>query len=200
MNTLRSSLALAALTALLAPATAHAQFGLYPWGGYGFGGFSPYGYGYGGYSPYGYGGWGYPWGGGFVTGPRYFYSGAYIPPVVAYSTPAVGYVAETASTPPRMRPTVNPAIPYRDEAVGDSRAHLDVRVPTASAELWFDGVRMQQSGLDRSFVTPPLQPGSAYTFELRVSWLDAAGKQQTRTRRVDVRAGEQQSVDFLSGP
>ena len=65
------------MAALLIPATANAQF---------FGTGSPFGFGaggwgggwpYGGYGGWPYGGYGWPYGGGFATGPQYFYSGAY---------------------------------------------------------------------------------------------------------------------------
>ncbi len=185
MRTWCQSLALSAVVALLIPGAVHAQFfgGGYPYGGYG--GWGGYGMPYGGYgTPYGgYGGWA-----------PYFYGGSYVTPVIlTYSTPA----AEVA---PRMRPTLWPAIPYRDTPAQGSTAMIDVRVPSPGAEVWFDGVRMQQSGSDRHFVTPPLDPGATYTFEVRASWNDPSGKTQTRTRQVEVRAGGQQTIDFVAGP
>jgi uncharacterized protein (TIGR03000 family) len=191
VKTLSSYLALATLAALLIPANANAQFfgtgspfgfGVGGWGGW------PYG-GYGGWPYGGYGGWPY---GGFMSGPQYFYSGAYVPPIVyTVSTPA-------ADLAPRMRPAVWPAIAFRDAPVQGGKAFIDVRVPTATAQVWFDGVLMRQSGVERHFVTPPLTPGEMYAFEIRASWRDVAGKELTRTRRVDVRAGEQQVVDFFA--
>ena len=67
-----------------------------------------------------------------------------------------------------------------------------------NAEVWFEGVRMTQTGLERHFVTPALEPGSPYTMEVRVRWNDTSGKQQSRTERIDVRAGGFQTVDFQS--
>jgi uncharacterized protein (TIGR03000 family) len=202
MKTFSRCLVLAALGTLLVPAAAHAQFGFFGgspfgvgFGGYGgYGGFGSYGSPYGGYGGYGYpyggyggyGGYGYPYGG--YGGVNYFSRISIVP---------VLYTASTATAPPRMRPTEYPAIPYRDTAVDAARAYIDVRLPAAGADVWIDGVRMQQTGIDRRFITPTLDPASTYTMEIRASWPGAGGKQQTRTQRIDVRAGGQQSVAFL---
>jgi uncharacterized protein (TIGR03000 family) len=190
MKTLYKCLVLSTLGALLVPATAHAQFGFFGGSSYGYGspyGYSmnPYGYGYG--IPYG----GYPSYGGYVTGPQYYYSGGYVPPIV-YS---VSTASVTAANP-RVRPAVYPAIPFRATPVEGMQARIDVRVPAEGAEVWFEGVLMKQTGMERHFVTPELEPGSVYTMEIRVRWNDAGGKQQTRTERIDVRAGALQAVDF----
>jgi len=192
MKTMCKCLFLSALGALLIPATAHAQFGFFggsPYGysSYGYG--SPYGYG----NPYGYGMpyGGYPYYGGYVTGPQYYYSGAYVPPIF-YSVST----ASVAAANPRMRLAAYPAIPFRATPVEGTQARIDVRVPTESAEVWLEGVLMKQTGLQRHFVTPELESGSAYTMEIRVRWNDAGGKQQTRAERIDVRAGGLQAVDF----
>jgi uncharacterized protein (TIGR03000 family) len=194
MKTLCKCLVLSALGALLVPATAHAQFGYFggsPYGysSYGFG--SPYGYSM---NPYGYG-YGTPYGGfpsyGYVSGPQYYYSGAYVPPIV-YS---VSTASVTAANP-RIRPAVYPAIRFRATPVEGTQAHIDVRVPAESAEVWVEGVLMKQTGMERHFVTPALEPGSVYTMEIRARWNDASGKQQSRTERIEVRAGALQAVDF----
>jgi uncharacterized protein (TIGR03000 family) len=198
MKTLSKCLILSALGALFVPATAHAQFGFFGGPSYGYysnpyGYGSPYGYGYS-TNPYGYGMQygGYPsYGGGYVTGPQYYYSGGYVPPIV-YS---VSTASVTAANP-RIRPAAYPAIPFRATPVEGTQARIDVRVPTESAEVWFEGVLMKQTGMDRHFVTPDLESGSVYTMEIRVRWNDAGGKQQNRTERIEVRAGALQAVDF----
>jgi uncharacterized protein (TIGR03000 family) len=220
MNRLSRYLALAALGLALIPAAAQAQF----FGGtrFGFGGFGG-GYGFGGMPGFGAwpnGGWpngGWPYGTGLNGG--WPYGGfAFAPPFVGTTT-LVTPITFTVSTPrsayerdvpvdPRMRPAVWPAIPYRD-APGDvtgasatqdaSQARIDVRVPVASAEVSFDGTPMRQSGLERQFVTPSLAPGT-YSFEIRASWRDTAGKQVTRSKRIEVRPGGSQSVDFTAAP
>ncbi len=55
---------------------------------------------------------------------------------------------------------------------------------------------MTQTGLDRQYITPAIDPGGTYSCEVRASWSDAAGKQITRTQRISVYAGNTRSVDF----
>src|SRR5438270_839408 len=159
MKTLFGCFAVAALAATF-PTSAHAQFGFF--GGPSFG--SPVGFGapYGGYS---YGGWPYGGYGGYP-----YFSGTVITPVIySVSTPAYD--------PPRIRPALWPAIPYRPAAIATvegSQASIDVRVPDASTQIWIDGTLMRQSGIERHFITPALEPGSVYTMEVRASWTDAA--------------------------
>jgi uncharacterized protein (TIGR03000 family) len=203
MKTLSKCLILAALGMLLVPAAARAQvvlFGGAP-GGVGFGGYSSWN-GYGG-SPYGYGmntygygsayggyGYGSPYGGyGYGAGYIPYYSATYIVPVIS--------TASTATAPARMRSEIYPAIAYRDTPSEMTQAYIDVRLPAADAAVWIDGMRMKQTGTDRRFITPALDPGSTYTLEIRASWPGANGKQETRAQRIDVRAGGQQSVAFL---
>ena len=179
MKTLCRGLIVAALAALLLPTGAHAQWGGY-FGGPSFGGYPYGGYGYPGWGGYGgYGGYGY-------------YSVTYITPVISF--------ASTATAPARIRTAVWPATPWRDSEISTVGAHVDVRVPAATAQVWFDGVLMQQSGLERRFVTPALEAGSVYTLEVRASWCDAAGTPVVRTRRLHVRAGNHQTVDFNAVP
>ena len=213
MSRLSRFLAIAVLGIALVPTVAHAQivalplggFGNYGWpffGGYpgfggnpGFGGLGGFG-GFGGmgYNPYlrgmanGYGGWG-------------FYPPTYniVSPVIySVTTPSSGYQRDVP-VEPRMRPAVWPAIPYRNAPRTETRATLDLHVPTVAAEVSLNGVTMQQTGIERHFVTPPLESGT-YTFDVRVRWRDAAGKEMTRTRQIAVRPGERQTVDFQTGP
>jgi uncharacterized protein (TIGR03000 family) len=67
-------------------------------------------------------------------------------------------------------------------------ATVDVTVPAEDTELWFNGVKMQQTGLKRQFVTPDLTPGKVFTYQLRARWADSV-KQYDVTRTVSVQAG-----------
>jgi uncharacterized protein (TIGR03000 family) len=72
--------------------------------------------------------------------------------------------------------------------------HFVVMVP-ADAEVWFDGAKTTQAGPDREFVSPPLQPGHPYSYEVRARWRDG-GREVDRTRRVTFYAGDQLELDF----
>jgi uncharacterized protein (TIGR03000 family) len=67
-------------------------------------------------------------------------------------------------------------------------AYIDVRVP-ANATLWFNGVKTDQTGRTRRFVSPPLPRGREYEYTVRASW-EVNGKKVTQSRRVRVHAGD----------
>lgn len=200
---------------LLAPAVADAQFVTYRpiygsgfsrpyWSGGGWGGVP----GYGGFPTFG----GFPsgiYGGGYSPGMSYYNPGWGYPFSVnpmEYSQPLVlpGF---TASDPPRTRASLYPAIPQptRDkiiavlgEAADDTRAYLEIRVPTKDAKVYLDDVLTQQTGIDRTFVTPKLAPNSTYYFQLRVTWRDRNGIDRIAVRTIEVQAGRTARLDLLS--
>src|SRR5262249_29397468 len=59
------------------------------------------------------------------------------------------------------------------------------------------GEKTSQRGQFRRFVTPALEQGQNYTYEIRAVW-DDNGNKVERTRKVQVRAGQQSSVDFMA--
>ena len=101
-------------------------------------------------------------------------------------------------------PTVSAMAPpaENDYAYGSTEelvyyaAPINVRVP-ANAEVWFDGTRTSQTGSQRSFVSPPIQPGRDYVYEIRARWVQA-GRPVEETRRIIVRAGDRDNLNFLT--
>jgi len=208
---------LSALTLLLAgggPAVAqrgghggaavHSGGGVYHGGSYGGGVYhgSPYGgayhggyYGGGLYRSYGYGGF---YGGiGLTIYPSYGYGYGVASPYLLdsgvstfdYSTaggPAVVTRQSAYGTPEQLGAPRQPTT--------DNRARIRVSLP-ADAVLWFDDDATQQTGPDRSFVTPPLQPGAVYSYNLRARWTQD-GQPVERSLKVDVRANETAVADF----
>jgi uncharacterized protein (TIGR03000 family) len=80
----------------------------------------------------------------------------------------------------------------------DNRAVITVTLP-ADAKLIFEGKPTSSSAEMRWFVSPPLQPGRAYQYELRAEVL-RNGATQVLTRNIVVRRGEETRVvmDFSS--
>jgi uncharacterized protein (TIGR03000 family) len=78
----------------------------------------------------------------------------------------------------------------------DQTVLVRVHVP-AEAEIWFGGAKTQQTGTAREFISPVLEPGQEYTYEVRARWMQD-GQEVVRTRDLRVRAGNQYHVDFLS--
>jgi uncharacterized protein (TIGR03000 family) len=71
---------------------------------------------------------------------------------------------------------------------------LIVRVP-ADATVTIGGQSMAQKGPQRSFITPALEPGTTYSFELIARWQDADHEKSVK-RTVTFRAGQAKIVDF----
>jgi uncharacterized protein (TIGR03000 family) len=80
-------------------------------------------------------------------------------------------------------------------AARDNLARVRVLVP-AGAKVWFDGKATEQSGTERRFESPALTPGHAYSYDVKAQWRDKSGKEVTRSRRVDVSANANVTVDF----
>jgi uncharacterized protein (TIGR03000 family) len=95
-----------------------------------------------------------------------------------------------------------PGVPSDENSVAPeakSVAQIDVRLPVAAADVWFDGKKTTQTGDVRFFESPVLQPGRAYVYEVRATWT-VDGEEITKVRRVTVRAGDRAVVDFTSPP
>jgi uncharacterized protein (TIGR03000 family) len=75
--------------------------------------------------------------------------------------------------------------------------HLRVRLPSADAVVWANGVRMGETGTVRVFNTPPLTPGKSYSYDVRVRWMGPAGVEE-QTRTVRVRPEDTTVADFTT--
>jgi len=75
---------------------------------------------------------------------------------------------------------------------------IDVVVP-AEAELWIEGKKMGQTGEQRKFISPPLEAGRHFSYDFRIRFKDD-GREQTKTRSLDVLAGGSYTVDFVNPP
>jgi uncharacterized protein (TIGR03000 family) len=75
------------------------------------------------------------------------------------------------------------------------QALIEVRVPVASAEVFFEGINTRQQGEKRVFLSPTLQSGVTYHYKVTAKWRD--GEQVVeREKSVGCRAGETTVVDF----
>ncbi len=97
------------------------------------------------------------------------------------------YLPEDKLVMPRAKDEEKPA--------ADTKARVEVRVPVADADVWFGDHKTKQTGLDRQFVTPPLEPGRKYQYRVRVAWTEN-GERREAQRTVPVEAGQPLVVDF----
>jgi uncharacterized protein (TIGR03000 family) len=73
---------------------------------------------------------------------------------------------------------------------------MNVRVP-ANAELWFDDEKTSQTGRLRPFVTPALEPGKDYSYEIRARWTEG-GRAVEQTRIINLRAGDRLTLNLTN--
>ena len=109
--------------------------------------------------------------------------------------------AADASTGGPMLPAV---MPTKSDASGSTvsaalgnRARVVVRVPTADAQVWFDGRLTAQQGTERSFKSPPLDAGGDYSYQIRAHWRQN-GQERDEVRTVSPQPGQEVRVDFAS--
>jgi uncharacterized protein (TIGR03000 family) len=85
-----------------------------------------------------------------------------------------------------------PGMPTAPSLLSDagrpSAGTVTVTLP-ADAQLRFNGAAVSGAGETRTFLTPPLEPGREYSYELTAEVV-RGGERQTLTGRVVVRAGE----------
>ena len=78
-----------------------------------------------------------------------------------------------------------------EQDVDTNSVTIRMQVPSG-ARVWLEGKETSQSGADRMFVSPSLEPGYEYVYHIRVQWTQN-GKTVERNREVTVHAG-----DFIS--
>jgi len=82
-----------------------------------------------------------------------------------------------------------------EEAEQNATASIEMTVP-ANAEVWLDGQKSQQTGTARAFVTPPLERGQTFRYDLRVRWTAPGDIVVDVTRPIQVQGGRQTTVGF----
>jgi uncharacterized protein (TIGR03000 family) len=115
-------------------------------------------------------------------------------PLFPYSSPSFPYGFGLLAREPNDETQKKPIVPRYEYSVDPNSATMNVRVP-ADAVIWFEGSKTGQRGATRTFVSPPLERGQGFTYEIRARWTKD-GKEVEQTRRVRVRAGEYVDVDF----
>lgn len=92
----------------------------------------------------------------------------------------------------------NPVVATTAAKPPDKVAHVEVAVPVTDAEVWLNGVRMKQTGLNRQYNSPPLKAGETYTYDIRARWSEN-GKAVERSETIRVQASKRVKID-LSNP
>jgi len=191
----------------------------------GYGGYGYRGVGIGIGLGLGLGGYGRGYGNGYYGSsyysPSYYNSGyAYSPSYGSYSyvpnysyAPSPGYdsnqvypSAPAAVTGYAQSPDysiqANPSTPsattqqslYYSPPQTDNSAQIRVLVP-AGAQVWVGGELTSQTGSERVFSSPVIQPGRTYTYEVKARWMQE-GEPVEQVKQVRVQANQTTTVDF----
>lgn len=74
--------------------------------------------------------------------------------------------------------------------------YLHLLLPQANAQVVIENVPTRQTGTTRTFVSPPLETGKIYTYTVATTWQPNNYTTITRTRQIDVRAGQEVEADL----
>jgi uncharacterized protein (TIGR02246 family) len=70
-------------------------------------------------------------------------------------------------------------------------------VVSPDAQVFFDGAPTTQRGSERRFVSPLLEVGTKYSYDIRARWMEN-GRMVQQARKVSVSGGDAVRVDFLT--
>jgi uncharacterized protein (TIGR03000 family) len=89
-----------------------------------------------------------------------------------------------------------PPLPAHGQPAAQAEAQITILVP-ADAEVFFDGEPTRPRGPERLFVTPPLDIGRKYRYDILARWRQG-DRPVEQTRQVPVTGGARVRVDFLT--
>jgi uncharacterized protein (TIGR03000 family) len=181
--------------------------GASPWyGGYGWN--NAYNYGLGNtYSPWGsryYSGayntyypsnWNYSWN--YPSGTYYggTTSGNYYGTAPTYDTSGLNAAYDNGINMQRGYTSFYSNDQRQRERIPETAALINMRLHP-DAKVWFFGDETKSQGSMRQYVTPSLDTGKVFFYEIRARW-NENGRDVDRTHRVLVHAGDQINVDFM---
>ena len=105
-----------------------------------------------------------------------------------------GLDAHVAAQPPQVPGSLGEAMLIAMEAYA---SYWDEN--PGAARLWFEDTQTTTTGAVREFASPPLTPGTQYTYTVRATWTEN-GRDVTQTQQVGVTAGARVAVDFPVKP
>ncbi|MBX9791719.1 MAG: hypothetical protein K2Y37_22585 [Pirellulales bacterium] len=204
----------------------HGYAGYGGWGhpGYGYGGWGHPGYGYGWgwggfYNPYmyGYGYWpnvpsdypsdqaygaDYDYNAGDNSGDNGAADESAQTPIDEPGPQDNNYDAYPGAYPGAQPPSAGGFTPHVDAAPNpkDQRPHdrgaIHIVVPNQYTIVSFDGQKMLGTGKDRLILTPTVEPGHDFKYQIQATWTDASGKTVTQVREGTIQAGQYVVADF----
>jgi uncharacterized protein (TIGR03000 family) len=81
-------------------------------------------------------------------------------------------------------------------SANDDKAHVLIRVPSDRAEVWIERQKTTQDRPAQEYISPPLDSGKKYYYEIRARWTDQNNRTIDETRTFPITAGGHELVDF----
>jgi uncharacterized protein (TIGR03000 family) len=81
-------------------------------------------------------------------------------------------------------------------AVAEDRAYMTIQLPVDTADVWIEGVKSVQDKASQNYVSPQLETGKKFYYEVRARWTDAKGKSVEAKRSFPIYTGKPVLVDF----
>jgi len=116
-------------------------------------------------------------------------------PVRGGTQTSVNFLGADSDTSSRKNDAQNsPIRPVAFQGTNEKPTRIEVQVPE-NAQVWIEGKKMASTGTTRRFVTPTLNPGRTYTYDIRVQW-NQDGRDVSTDRQITIRGGEQKKLAF----
>jgi uncharacterized protein (TIGR03000 family) len=126
-----------------------------------------------------------------------YQAGGYYPYPVTYSSGYTGMVPPEQDGVPSA-PQQQVVVPHPTGALRappPNAAVIRIHVPNEFATVLFDGVKSSSVGTTRYYVTPDLEAGKNYTYDISATF-NRNGQPVTEDRKITVAAGQTTAVDF----
>jgi uncharacterized protein (TIGR03000 family) len=124
---------------------------------------------------------------GFGSYPGYY--GVYTPSYYSYDDVPSYRDSNVIYSSSSYTPTPSPA-PAED------RAYMTIQLPVEKADVWIEGVKSVQDKASQDYVSPQLEAGKKYHYEVRARWTDARGKAVEAKRSFPILPGKPVLIDF----
>jgi uncharacterized protein (TIGR03000 family) len=90
--------------------------------------------------------------------------------------------------------------PAAPSAPAADRAYMTIQLPVDKADVWIEGVKSVQEKAAQEYMSPPLEEGRKYYYEIRARWTDAKGKSVEAKRSFPIYPGKPVLIDFTEPP
>jgi uncharacterized protein (TIGR03000 family) len=85
--------------------------------------------------------------------------------------------------------------PEMDGQLANNCVLIRLSLPSADAQVWFENAATQQRGFNRVYISPPIETGKNYTYNIKATWMEN-GHEVTREKKLQVYANQTAMANF----